>query len=88
LSFSRSPRPARTPAQTSDHDRAGIEQIVEIDSLMRAVKIADSDMNNAGAKIGRRWYFGAATSAGKRASAAAESLTLMNRIHSSNQTQN
>jgi hypothetical protein len=29
----------------------GVEQIVEIDRLMRAVKIADTDMNDAGAKV-------------------------------------
>jgi hypothetical protein len=40
------------------------------------------------ARRSERWYFGAATSAGKRASAAAESLTLMMRIHSSSQTEN
>jgi hypothetical protein len=33
-------------------------------------------------------YFGAATPAGKRASAAAESLTFMIRTHSSSQTWN
>ena len=31
---------------------AGVEQIVEIDRLMRPVKIADANMNDAGAKIG------------------------------------
>jgi hypothetical protein len=29
----------------------GVEQIVEIDRLMRAVKIADANMNDASAKI-------------------------------------
>ena len=56
---------------------AGVEKIVEIDRLMRAMEIADAEMHDAGAKVGALEHVGAATPAGRRASAAAESLTLM-----------
>jgi len=32
--------------------KPGVEQIVEIDRLMRPVEIADADMNDAGGKLG------------------------------------
>src|SRR6185437_10301000 len=41
------PRPYDRPVMIA----AGVEEIVEIDRLVGAVKIADADMNDAGAKV-------------------------------------
>ena len=45
---------SRTPAPTIAQSRSspGIEEIVEIDRLMRPMKIADPDVDDAGAEIG------------------------------------
>ena len=52
LSFSRIATSGVAHARSDDRPvviAAGVEEIVEIDRLMRAMKIADAEMNDAGA---------------------------------------